>query len=161
MSAAHTPKGSKAGRSYQVGYGRPPVETRFKPGGIGNPKGRPKKQKTVGQMIENALTTRIRIEENGRTKFVTAQEFIFLKLVRAAARGEIRAIDTLFRLREPATVTAPRQLSISLSSAKTIERSWKSISPRWRIAAWTSLAPLACLRVHPRKTRAPPTEPGD
>jgi hypothetical protein len=30
---------------YEVGYGRPPVETRFKPGQSGNPRGRPKGSK--------------------------------------------------------------------------------------------------------------------
>ena len=28
--------------SYDVGYGKPPASTRFKPGQSGNPKGRPK-----------------------------------------------------------------------------------------------------------------------
>ena len=30
---------------YKVGYKRPPVSTRFKPGSSGNPKGRPKGQR--------------------------------------------------------------------------------------------------------------------
>jgi Family of unknown function (DUF5681) len=34
---------------YEVGYARPPVATRFQAGGVGNPKGRPKKTKTVAQ----------------------------------------------------------------------------------------------------------------
>jgi hypothetical protein len=87
-------------RNYEVGYGRPPVATRFQPGGVGNPKGRSKNKKTVGRMIQDALMTRITIEDNGRSRTVTAQEFIFLKLVRAAAGGDIRAINALFGLRE-------------------------------------------------------------
>jgi len=51
-------------------------------------------------MIQDALMTRITIEDNGRSRTVTAQEFIFLKLVRAAAGGDIRAINALFGLRE-------------------------------------------------------------
>ena len=87
-------------RDYEVGYGRPPVETRFQAGGVGNPKGRPKKTKTVGQIIEAALTTRVTIEVNGRAKFVTAQEVILRNLVHAAARGDTRAIHALFALRD-------------------------------------------------------------
>jgi hypothetical protein len=51
MSRSRPPKGlgrgrQQGGRDYEVGYGRPPVATRFRPGGVGNPKGRPKKKKT-------------------------------------------------------------------------------------------------------------------
>ena len=31
-----------ANQKYEVGYGKPPVHTQFKPGQSGNPKGRPK-----------------------------------------------------------------------------------------------------------------------
>jgi Family of unknown function (DUF5681) len=87
-------------REDKVGYGRPPIATRFKAGGVGNPKGRPKKTKTVGQIIHAAMMTRVAVEENGRTKFVTAQEVIIRNLVHAAARRDTRAIHTLFALRD-------------------------------------------------------------
>ena len=60
---------------------------RVLPGGVGNPKGRPKSNKSVGQMIEDALMTKVKVEENGKSRIMTAQEFIFRNLVRAAARG--------------------------------------------------------------------------
>jgi hypothetical protein len=92
--------GDAPSRDYEVGYGRPPMATRFRPGGIGNPKGRPKKQKPVGQSIEAALMTRVTIEVNGRPRIVTALEVIIRNLVSAAARGDTRAINTLFTLRD-------------------------------------------------------------
>jgi len=102
-------------RDDQVGYGRPPIATRFKAGGVGNPKGRPKKTKTVGQIIQAALMTRVTVEENGRPKSVTAQEVIIRNLVHAAARRDTRAIHTLFALRDryqdsPETTLDPSQL---------------------------------------------------
>jgi Family of unknown function (DUF5681) len=102
-------------RDYEVGYGRPPVATRFQAGGVGNPKGRPKKTKTVGQVIQAALMTRVQIEGNGRTKFKTAEEVIIHNLVHAAARRDTRAIHTLFALRDryrdsPETTLDPSQL---------------------------------------------------
>jgi Family of unknown function (DUF5681) len=87
-------------RDYKVGYGKPPIHTRFKPGGVGNPKGRPRKKQSVGEIIEAALMMRVTIEENGRARTITAQEFIFRNLVRAAARGDTKATQTLFALRE-------------------------------------------------------------
>jgi Family of unknown function (DUF5681) len=92
--------GNRPSPDYEIGYGKPPIHSRFKPGGIGNPQGRPKKKKSVGQMIEEALMTRVKIEENGRARTITAQEFIFRNLVRAAARGDTKATQTLFALRE-------------------------------------------------------------
>lgn len=97
-SSRRTPK-RRAG-DYEVGYGRPPVATRFRVGGIGNPKGRPKRRKTVGQSIEAALMAPHKIEENGRVRTLSAQDIIILNLVRMAARGNARAIQTLFALRE-------------------------------------------------------------
>jgi hypothetical protein len=92
--------GNRSKPDYEVGYRKPPVHSRFKPGGVGNPKGRPKKKKSVSEMIDDALMTRVKIEENGRTKMITAQEFIFRNLVRAAARGDTKATQLLFALRE-------------------------------------------------------------
>jgi hypothetical protein len=100
VSKSRSPKRPGTGKDYEVGYGRPPVATRFQPGSINNPNGRPKKKKTVGQTFEQALMIRVRIEENGRPKTMTAQEVIIRNLVNAAARGDTRAIHLVFALRE-------------------------------------------------------------
>jgi len=42
---------------YEVGYGRPPKATRFKPGCSGNPKGRPKGSKAPKTLLEEALSS--------------------------------------------------------------------------------------------------------
>ena len=59
--------------------------------------------------------TRVRIEENGRSKTMTAQEVIIRNLVHAAARRDTRAIHLLFTLREryqdsPETTLNPTEL---------------------------------------------------
>lgn len=85
---------------YEVGYGKPPIHSRFKPGGVGNPKGRRKATTSVGQMLEDALMKKVTVEENGRSKTMTAQEYILRNLVRAAARGDHKSIQLLFNLRD-------------------------------------------------------------
>jgi Family of unknown function (DUF5681) len=85
---------------YRVGYRRPPIAGRFKPGHVANPKGRPKKKKTVAQIIEEGMMKQIKVAENGHSRTVTAQELIILNLIRAAARGDIKAIHALFSMRD-------------------------------------------------------------
>jgi hypothetical protein len=89
-----------APKNYAVGYRRPPESTRFKPGSSGNPKGRPKKPKTVGAIIEEALARRVTIEENGRQKKISAEEVIIRRLTGSAAKGDLKAAQLLFQLRE-------------------------------------------------------------
>jgi len=100
MSAPRKPTDPKLPNDYEVGFKRPPVETRFKRGNVGNPKGRPKKRQTVGQIIEGALMTKVTVMENGRPKRMTAEEVIIRKLALDAASGDKRAIQTLFSLRD-------------------------------------------------------------
>lgn len=53
--------------SYDVGYGKPPVASRFKPGQSGNPRGRPKNARNVRTLLAAALAQRITIREGERT----------------------------------------------------------------------------------------------
>ncbi len=46
---------------YKVGFRRPPLETRFKPGHSGNAKGRPKGIKNLKTELEEELSELIRV----------------------------------------------------------------------------------------------------
>jgi len=46
------------------------------------------------------MMLRIPVERDGRSRTLTAQEVIIRNLVSAAARGDVRAIHTLFALKE-------------------------------------------------------------
>ena len=85
---------------YSVGYGRPPVASRFKPGESGNKRGRPTAKKTVGQTIEEALARLYTVNESGRVSKITAEALIFRNLVAGAARGDPRLIRILFDFRK-------------------------------------------------------------
>jgi len=100
MSAPRKPKDSRP-RNYEVGFGRPPAASKFKVGNVAAlKKGRPKKTRTMGQIIEGALMTKVKVVENGRSKTMTAEEVIIRKLVLDAANGDKRATQTLFSLRD-------------------------------------------------------------
>lgn len=93
-------KPDSASRDYQVGYGKTPVETRFKPGQSGNPKGRPKGLQSVGTLLRKALLTRVTLQENGHSRHITVQEVIIRGLVNDAAKRDHKAMRVLFALLE-------------------------------------------------------------
>ena len=72
MTGANPPKGSRKSSdgTYSVGYGRPPEETRFKPGQSGNPKGRPKGSKNLRTLFAEELRRSVTLKENGKTRRV-------------------------------------------------------------------------------------------
>lgn len=53
------------GDQYEVGYKKPPKNTRFKPGQSGNPNGRPKTQKSNQDIFEEILMGQVTLVENG------------------------------------------------------------------------------------------------
>jgi hypothetical protein len=78
-----------------VGYKRPPKATQFKPGQSGNARGRPKGAKDFATVIQNELTTRIVVTENGKRKTISKREAVAKQLVNKAASGDSRAIPIL------------------------------------------------------------------
>jgi Family of unknown function (DUF5681) len=91
---------SRGNPDYDIGYGRAPISGRWKRGQSGNPRGRKKGSKTVANAIDAALMRKVTIEEDGRRVHLTVQEVIIRNLVNAAARRDLKAILTLFRLKD-------------------------------------------------------------
>ena len=56
----------------KVGYGRPPVATRFKPGMSGNPSGKRKAKPSLSQRLDRILAESVSVTEGGRSKRMTA-----------------------------------------------------------------------------------------
>ena len=82
---------------YEVGYGKPPERTRFRPGQSGNPKGRPRKSKNLNTLLEQELESRITVREGDREKRLSKREAIIKRMVQGALGGDIRQLQFLFR----------------------------------------------------------------
>jgi hypothetical protein len=78
-------------RDYEVGKGRPPVSTRWKPGQSGNPKGRPKGAKNFATLWSEGLKRKVRIRENGKLRKITRAEGIVTQVLNQALKGDIKA----------------------------------------------------------------------
>lgn len=78
---------------YEVGYGRPPAASRFKPGRSGNPRGRPPKSKNLSTLVARVLgeTHRLKDQPQGARVRYKALEVVMMTLKAMAARGHDRA----------------------------------------------------------------------
>jgi hypothetical protein len=120
-------------KDYEVGYRRPPVHTRFQVGNPGNPAGRQKKKKTVGQIFESAMMQRINVEQNGRSRSMTLQEVVIYKLVRTSAQGDLRAIRTTFAMWDhyrDSTDTVLDPSDLAAEDRKILEEYLATLKPR-------------------------------
>jgi hypothetical protein len=109
----------------RVGYCRPPLTTRFRPGQSGNPRGRPKGARNLSTVVAAALSERVAVNENGRRRRITKLEAAIKQLVNRAASGEARAThNCCWRLSKPMRRGRPSKTPIG--SAKPMRSSWPS-----------------------------------
>ena len=80
---------------YEVGYGRPPRQTRFEPGRSGNPRGRPNRSKNLATLLSEALREPVIVTENGRRRKVSKRQAVIKQLVNRSARGDLKAMQML------------------------------------------------------------------
>jgi hypothetical protein len=79
-----------------VGYRRPPLSGRFRPGVSGNPRGRPKRQaNSFARTIETTLDAPVSYQEGGRAKATTYRELSLRLLVNEAVNGDIAAAELI------------------------------------------------------------------
>src|SRR5262249_1469660 len=84
--------------NYSVGYGRPPVHTRFKPGQSGNPKGRTKNTLNLRNVVKQVLGEDMKIREPNGVRRMSALEAV-VRTVRARAfKGDPKATQSLLLL---------------------------------------------------------------
>ena len=85
-------------RDYPVGYGKPPPHTRFRAGRSGNPQGRPKNARNSATIVREALTAKVKLTENGRTRSMSKLEVSMAQLANKAAAGDLKAIAMVIAL---------------------------------------------------------------
>ena len=85
-------------RDYVVGYGKPPVHTRFQKGRSGNPKGRPRGKKNMSTLLSAPLDAAIMVVENGRRKKISKREAIITQLVNKSASADLKATQIVLAM---------------------------------------------------------------
>lgn len=91
-----------------VGYGRPPKHSRFPKGTSGNKKGRPKGSLNFKTEVEEELSERVPIRENGKERRISKRALITKVQVKKAIEGEDRAAKNIFNLIQSLGLAEPR-----------------------------------------------------
>ena len=81
--------------SFEVGYGRPPRHSRFKPGQSGNPKGRAKQSRNLRTIVQQVLREDMQIREGGRLRRMPAIEALVRTTLARAFKGDPKALASL------------------------------------------------------------------
>lgn len=84
-----------AGDDYEVGYGKPPKTTQFRPGQSGNPKGRPKGSRSMRELTRLEMAELIEIRDGGRTRKINKKQGLVKSLYSKALKGDVRASQLL------------------------------------------------------------------
>jgi hypothetical protein len=85
---------------YRVGYGKPPLHTRFKPGEPSpNPSGRPKGARSVKADLDDELSQMVRVTENGKNVELTKQQLMMKSLVNKAIKGDTPAASKVLDIK--------------------------------------------------------------
>jgi hypothetical protein len=80
-----------------VGYGKPPLHTRFKRGQSGNPAGRPRGIQNIGWAVSAELSKPVLTRRGNKRSKVTRRELNVLQVVNKALRGDVRALAFILR----------------------------------------------------------------
>jgi flagellar hook-basal body complex protein FliE len=111
---------------YEVGYGKPPIDTRFKPGVSGNPSGRPKGTKNLTTLVHEALNEPVIVAENGRRRKVSKRQAIIKQLINRSAQGDLKAIqmllDVMQQIERRQEATDPTATTFDAGDEKVLEQ---------------------------------------
>ena len=79
-------------RHYDVGYGKPPRHTQFKPGQSGYVGGSKKANKSPSHMLDRILEEKVTVSESGKSKRMTKLEVFLRQLVAHAIANDRQSV---------------------------------------------------------------------
>ena len=97
-----------------IGYGKPPRHSRFKPGQSGNPKGKKKGTRSFSTEVRATLGMPVVLTDSDRPRKVTTSAAALMRLREKALKGDSRSLDRLIDLSRQygdETAAASQQMS--------------------------------------------------
>ena len=105
------------------GYGRPPIDNRFKPGRSGNPSGRPKGTRSLRSDFNKVLKKRVPIREGDTLRYARRQEVMLLKQRAKALQGHTKSAGQLLAMwaKREFRATPPSQFNVTTNDGAIVE----------------------------------------
>lgn len=98
MSRRNTTASTGDGKKgYEVGYGKPPRHSQYRPGQSGHP-GRRKGVRNLKTDVKRTLAMPVKVKEGGRTRTRSTQEAALMVLREKALKGNTRALERIVEL---------------------------------------------------------------
>jgi Family of unknown function (DUF5681) len=136
---------------YEVGYKKPPKETRFQKGNNANPRARPRGSKSLAKLLEQALDRSVTVVEGGTRRRRMKRDVVIAQLVDQSAGADLRAtkllLDMLQKLNGGGPRLVPRshpptRTPMSTSSSGRSSRVWPLLKRRKRVRRTRRQAPI-------------------
>jgi Family of unknown function (DUF5681) len=83
---------------YHVGYRKPPIESRFKPGTSGNPNGRPAGRRNLKRAAQEVFTSKVLVRQGGKARWVTRLEALLLTTMERGLKGNDKAAQSSIKI---------------------------------------------------------------
>jgi hypothetical protein len=113
-------KGATDNLDNAVGYKKPPRRTQFRPGQSGNPKGRPKKVKTVEEVFAKQLSKSLTLTIAGKRQKKSMFEAITMQQISKALSGDHRATTMIIKILQSSPNSQDNNVSELLSQFRKI-----------------------------------------
>jgi hypothetical protein len=84
----------------EVGYKHPPLNSQFRKGQSGNPRGRRKGQRNVAPVVAEILSQQVTVKQGGKARRVSKGDAVILMLMSKAQNGDGRAVKAMLYLLE-------------------------------------------------------------
>ncbi len=105
-----------------VGYGRPPLHSRFKKGQSGNPRGRRRNSRNLKTIIQQALTGLISIRQGEKRRSITKLEGVVLRQIEGALKGNDRAALATLKIAAQVGLLEESSTAVEEQQLTTVER---------------------------------------
>lgn len=94
---------------FEVGRGRPPKHSQFKPGQSGNPKGRPRGSANASKIVERALNRKVSVRKGGKKQTMSTLQAITESQSVKALQGDRHAANFIVSIGTKAGIIRPNQ----------------------------------------------------
>jgi Family of unknown function (DUF5681) len=110
--------GTSAAAGYTVGYKRPPVHSRFKPGQSGNPNGRPPGSANAKTTVQRVMNEKVSVRRGQKTNTVSTLEALVQAHAVKAIKGDPRSAAMVINVMTRTGLLADKEDDGPLETAK-------------------------------------------